>query len=72
LIFYIFIDIQINIRFDDSDDQETFEYTYGFSPSSSNYVNGALKLQDVPMIIDDLINIYGFDEENIFFGIKAF
>lgn len=51
--------VQVEISFQDKEDQSNFEQTYGFSPSTSNYVQGQVSASEVPDVIDTLSNVYG-------------
>jgi len=55
--------IFISIRFDDWDDKKSFEKSFSLKKSSSNYVKGVVKIEDLPQIIEDLKTVYGVADE---------
>lgn len=51
--------VQVEISFQDKEDQSNFEQTYGFSPSTSNYVQGQVSASEIADVVDTLSNVYG-------------
>jgi len=60
--------IKISIRFNDFHDLETFVDNYNIKineDSIGNYVDTYVKIDEIPKIFNDLINVYGIDQKRI-------
>lgn len=51
--------VKVEVSFEDVEDKQNFEQTYGFTSSGSNYSEGYVSVDQIPEIVDTLTNVYG-------------
>ena len=57
------VNVQLNLRFKDGDDQENFEDTYGLQRNKSNYVTATVSdVNDLVDMVKTLVGVHGFDD----------